>query len=47
MEPWGTPYVIFVLSDLKVAIETKQSLAFKYDSNHFNTLPERPTHFSN
>lgn len=37
MEPWGTPHVIFVLSDLKVAIETKQSLAFKYDSNHFKT----------
>lgn len=46
MEPWGTPHVILVCSDVKLPIDTKYFLFSKYVLNQFSTVPERPAQFS-
>ena len=46
MEPWGTPHVILVCSDVKLPIDAKYFLFSKYDLNQFSTVPERPAQFS-
>lgn len=43
MLPWGTPHVILIPSNYKLATDTKYPWSFKQDSNQFSAMPEGRT----